>query len=260
MPTQAETMRLYRNNGPNGFQDVTRETGLSRVVPSMGANFGDLDNDGYLDIYLGTGAPSYAALMPNFMFRNREGKQFVDVTSATGTGHLQKGHGIALGDINNDGNQDIYINIGGFVPGDAYNKALFANPGHGNNWIAIKLRGKKTNRQAIGAKIKLTLVESGRQKSLRYREVSSGGSFGSSPLAQVIGLGKSRRIESIEVRWPVSNTSQRFENVAVNQFIEIEELAVDYQRRDLPSFSLSSKRDLEGGKILNKRQTTKKRR
>ena len=51
----------------------------------MGANFGDLDNDGFLDFYLGTGAPSYAALMPNVMFRSREGRAFVDVTTATGT-------------------------------------------------------------------------------------------------------------------------------------------------------------------------------
>jgi ASPIC and UnbV/FG-GAP-like repeat len=184
--------------------------------------------------------------MPKFMFRNNGGKQFVDVTAATGTGHLQKGHGVAFGDINNDGNQDIYINIGGFVPGDAYNKALFSNPGHSNNWIGIKLRGVKTNRQAIGAKIKLTLVDSAGRNSLRYREVNSGGSFGSSPLAQVIGLGKAKQIETIEVQWPVSNTVQRFQKVGVNQFIEIEELAADYQPRNLRSFFLSSEQDLKG--------------
>ncbi|HWP45503.1 MAG TPA: FG-GAP-like repeat-containing protein, partial [Blastocatellia bacterium] len=113
LPPQAESMRLYRNAGNGAFQDVTKLAGLDRVVPSMGANFGDLDNDGYLDFYLGTGSPSYAALMPNFMFRNHEGKHFVDVTSSTGTGHLQKGHGIAFSDIDNDGDQDVFINIGG---------------------------------------------------------------------------------------------------------------------------------------------------
>src|SRR6266542_2569672 len=98
LPPQAETMKLYRNDAKGGFQDVTNEVGLNRVVPTMGANFGDLDNDGFLDIYLGTGAPSYAALMPNFAFRNQAGKRFADVTAATGTGHLQKGHGVAFGD------------------------------------------------------------------------------------------------------------------------------------------------------------------
>src|SRR5215831_15764379 len=54
-----------------------------------------------------TGAPSYAALLPNFAFRNQAGKKFADVTAATGTGHLQKGHGVAFGDIDNDGDEDI---------------------------------------------------------------------------------------------------------------------------------------------------------
>jgi FG-GAP-like repeat/ASPIC and UnbV len=246
MAPQAETMKLYRNTGQRGFQDATKETGLNRVVPTMGANFGDLDNDGFLDFHLGTGAPSYAALMPNFMFRNRGGKNFIDVTAATGTGHLQKGHGVSFGDINNDGYEDIYVNIGGFVPGDSYNKALFANPGQRghtghNNWISIKLEGVKTNRQGIGAKIKLTLVDPMGQRSLRYREVSAGGSFGSSSLIQEIGLGRAKQIDTLEIWWPVSNTRQTFKTVGANQFIEIKESAPDYQRRSLRSYSLFTK-------------------
>lgn len=247
MTPQAETMKLYRNTGQSGFQDVTSETGLNRVVPTMGANFGDLDNDGFLDFYLGTGAPSYAALMPNFMFRNREGKNFIDVTAATGTGHLQKGHGVAFGDINNDGYEDIYVNIGGFVPGDSYNKALFANPGqtgqpgHNNNWISIKLEGVKTNRQGMGAKIKLTLIDPAGQRSLRYREVSAGGSFGASSLIQEIGIGRAKQIDTLEIWWPASNTRQTFKTVGANQFIEIKELAPDYRRRSLRSYSLFTK-------------------
>ncbi len=57
LPPRAETFRLYRNNRRGGFEDVTAAAGLARVAPSMGANFGDLDNDGFLDIYLGTSAP-----------------------------------------------------------------------------------------------------------------------------------------------------------------------------------------------------------
>ena len=74
----------------------------------MGANFGDLDNDGFLDVYLGTGTPSLAALMPNFMLKNDAGRRFPDVTEATGTGHLQKGHGVAFADFDNDGDQECY--------------------------------------------------------------------------------------------------------------------------------------------------------
>src|SRR5207245_2895048 len=116
-----------------------KEVGLDRVVMAMGVNFGDVDNDGYPDFYLGTGAPSYAALVPNVMYRNQEGKRFVDITSSSGTGHLQKGHGVAFGDINNDGDQDIFLHVGGAVPGDAYGNVLFRNPGHKNHWISLKL-------------------------------------------------------------------------------------------------------------------------
>src|SRR5262249_62111958 len=155
---------------------------------------------------LGTGAPSYAALLPNFAFRNQAGKKFADVTAATGTGHLQKGHGVAFGDIDNDGDEDIYVNVGGFVPGDYYNKALFANPGGVNNWISIKLTGAKSNRAAIGAKIKLTLTGANGQKTLRYREVSSGGSFGASSLQQEIGVGRAQPIDTLEICRPAPTT------------------------------------------------------
>lgn len=242
MPAQAETMKLYRNTGKGAFQDVTKAVGLDRVIPSMGANFGDLDNDGYLDFYLGTGSPSYASLVPNFMFRNHEGKYFTDITTSTGTGHLQKGHGISFSDINNDGNQDVFINIGGAAPGDKYNRALFANPGHENNWLAVKLTGVKTNRAAIGAKIKLVIEDETGKTALRYREVTSGGSFGSSSLAQSIGLGKAAKVRSLEIFWPTSNTRQVMRDVDVNQFIEVKEFEKDYVKRQLRSFALGAGR------------------
>jgi len=223
LPPQLETMKLFRNVGKGAFADVTKEVGLDRAVAPMGVNFGDLDNDGHLDFYLGTGNPSYSAVMPNLMFRNHDGKYFVDVTTSTGTGQLQKGHGIAFADIDNDGDEDLYSNVGGAIPGDKYNKQLFQNPGHGNSWIAIKLVGTKANRAAIGAKIKITLVGPSGARSIRYREVSSGGSFGASPLMQHIGLGKATKIASIEVVWPGSGTRQVFENVAANRFVELKE-------------------------------------
>jgi hypothetical protein len=219
LPPQAETMKLYRNNGKGGFEDVTAAVKLDRVVPSMGANFGDIDNDGFLDFYLGTGAPSYAALMPNMLFRNHDGKYFVDVTTATGTGHLQKGHGVAFADLDGDGQVDIFENIGGFVPGDSYYRVLFKNPGHDGNWIRVKLVGVKTNRAAIGAKIKVT-VDDG---SIRYREVTTGGSFGASPFAQHIGLGKGRTVKTLEIWWPTSNTRQTVSDVPVNKEIVVKE-------------------------------------
>ena len=231
LPRQGDSMKLYRNMGKGTFSDVTHETGLDRSVAAMGANFGDVDNDGFLDFYLGTGAPTYTALMPNLLFRNHDGKHFVEISSSSGTGHLQKGHGISFADLDNDGDEDIFENLGGAVPGDKYNSVLFANPGHANNWISIKVVGVKSNRAAIGAKIRLTLNGPGAGRAIRYREVSSGGSFGASPMMQHIGIGKATRIASIEVIWPASRTRQEFINVLPNQFIEIKELEKTYTKR-----------------------------
>src|SRR5208283_2972325 len=102
------------------FRDVTAQVGLDKVFMPMGANFGDIDNDGYLDIYLGTGSPSYSSLAPNVLLRNKDGKAFVDVTASSGTGELHKGHGVAFADLDNDGDEDNLTSIGGATPGDSH--------------------------------------------------------------------------------------------------------------------------------------------
>src|SRR4029077_18007143 len=90
LPTDAERPRLYHNNHDGTFRDVTAQMGLSHVLVAMGANFGDLDNDGFLDFYLGTGNPDLDTIIPNRMFRNDEGLRFQDVTSAGGSGTFRK--------------------------------------------------------------------------------------------------------------------------------------------------------------------------
>ena len=138
-----------------GFEDVTKEAGLDMVFATMGSNFGDFDNDGFLDMYLGTGDPNLATLVPNRMFKNIDGRRFAEITASSDTGNLQKGHGVACGDWDRDGNVDIFIQMGGAVNGDKYHNILFQNPGHENHWLTVKLVGKKTNRAAIGARIKV---------------------------------------------------------------------------------------------------------
>ena len=141
LPFSAERPRLYRNNHDGTFTDVSRQVGLNHPLFVMASNFGDLDNDGWPDMYLGTGGPMFQALMPNRMFRNSEGKSFQDVTIAGGFGDLQKGHGIAFGDLDNDGDQDILAVFGGVYPGDLHQRVLFENPDTGAtgsvlNWKA----------------------------------------------------------------------------------------------------------------------------
>lgn len=238
LPHNATTLKLYKNLGNGKFRDVTAETGLDKVFMPMGANFGDIDNDGYLDIYLGTGNPSYASLLPNVMLRNHDGKYFVDVTTSSGTGELHKGHGVAFADLGNNGNEDLVTEIGGATIGDSHALRVFKNPGHDNDWITLKLVGVKTNRVAIGARIKVTVQNQRQQVRSIYRTVGSGGSFGASPLQQHIGLGKDAKILSIEIDWPVSKTQQVFQNVDKNQFLEIHELAENYVKLNRKTFRL----------------------
>jgi hypothetical protein len=238
LPHNATTLKLYKNLGNGTFRDVTREVGLEKVFMPMGANFGDIDNDGFLDIFLGTGNPSYVSLKPSVLLRNKDGKFFVDVTTSSGTGDWHKGHGVAFADLDNHGDEDIIFEVGGATPGDSHALRVFENPGHGNDWISLKLIGVKTNRAAIGARIKLTVENEGKGTRSIYRTVGSGGSFGASPLQQHVGLGKDARIVDLEIWWPTSNTRQHFHNLEKNQFLEIKEFAQDYAKLDRKPYRL----------------------
>ena len=214
---------LFRNNRDGTFTEVTNEVGLNKVVYSMGANFGDIDNDGYPDMYFGTGNPDFRSLVPNKLFKNIDGKRFADVTTSSRVGNLQKGHGVAFADLRNTGIQDIFVEMGGAYKGDSYNSSLYVNPGQSNNnWISLKLEGVKANRCAIGSHIKVTFTENGKKRSV-YKDVNSGGSFGSSPLRQEIGIGQAKWIDDIEIKWAGSQTVQHFKNLAPNQFLHITE-------------------------------------
>jgi FG-GAP-like repeat/ASPIC and UnbV len=228
LPNRGEKPRLYRNRGNGTFAEVSREMHVDKVLLTMGCNFGDLDNDGWLDFYVGTGNPDFRTLIPNRMFRNAGGKVFQDVTTSGGFGHLQKGHGVAFGDLDLDGDQDMFLKIGGAFTGDTFQSALFENPGHGNHWITLALVGTRTNRAAIGARIRVTVEQAGAVRDI-HASVTSGSSFGGSSLRQEIGLGSAERIRRIEIRWPGSAEVQAFDDVALDRMYVVREGRADLE-------------------------------
>lgn len=228
LPSTAETARLYRGLGAGRFEDVSERYGIARPSAPMGVNVGDLDGDGYLDFYLGTGYPDYQNLMPNVMFLNRQGAGFADVSTAGGFAHLQKGHGIAFADFDNDGDLDVYEQMGGAFPGDRARNVLYENPGFGNRWLAVKLTGVRSNRSAIGARIRAEFVDTGTRRAI-YRHVGSGGSFGANPLRQTLGLGQATIVDVLEIHWPATGLTQTFRDVPINRTIEVIEAESSYR-------------------------------
>ncbi|GAB4466050.1 MAG: hypothetical protein OHK0029_37130 [Armatimonadaceae bacterium] len=242
-PHNGETARLFRNRGDGTFADVTKAARLNRVLYGMGINFGDLDNDGWLDFYIGTGAPNLSAVIPNRMFRNADGKLFQDVTTAGNFGHLQKGHGIAFADLDNDGDQDIYESMGGAYEGDKARSVLFENPHTRikpqNRWLVLKLEGDSSCRDGRGTRIAVTVTDANGKPRTLHRTVGSGGTFGANPLRQEIGLGQATRIEKVEIVWSATGKKQTVTGLEPNQAYRIREGEVSAVPLNLPRFSLT---------------------
>ena len=240
LPHRGSEMRLYRNDGTGGFVEVAREAGLWKVHLTMGANYGDMDNDGFPDFLLATGYPSYESIGPNIAFHNNDGESFSDITFSAGLGHLGKGHGVAFGDLDRDGDQDIFEQTGGFYPADVSSNALYENPGHGNHWVSIRLEGVESNRAAVGTRIRLELeLENGTRRQV-YDHVSIGGTFGASPLKQEIGLGQARRIVSLELWWPTTDERQVFYDVPLDSHLKVREGEQAYEVLHLPPFKFQA--------------------
>jgi hypothetical protein len=238
-PFQTELHALYRGDGHGGFQDVAWDMNLRRPSSPMGCNFGDLDNDGYLDFYLGTGDPDYSTLTPNLMYRNRRGQGFADVTTAGGFGLLQKGHGVAFADVDHDGDQDIFEQMGGAYRGDRYYNSLYENPGFGNRWVAVRLVGVRSNRFGVGARLRLDIDDAGESRSI-YRHVTSGSSFGGNAYRLHVGLGQATSIRRLEVFWPTTGVTQTFENLPVGGLLSITEDQPEAVASELAPFKLGA--------------------
>jgi len=219
------SLKLYENNGEGLYRDNTQSLGLLKVHSTMGANFGDVNNDGYDDLYLGTGYPAIDSFVPNAFYFNKEGLSFVDKTHIYGLGHIQKGHGVAFADYDLDGDLDIFEQMGGFYLSDGFTNILYQNSNITNNWIGIKLIGDKSGKIALGAKLNLVC------DNKNYNNiVEPGGSFGSSSLIKVMGIQDCKNIDKLYITWPRDQSIQEINNIAVNQYILIKESELGYKK------------------------------
>jgi tetratricopeptide (TPR) repeat protein len=239
-PYNGETLKLYRNKHDGTFEDVTEQVGLDKVYMPMGANFGDVDNDGFLDVYLGSGNPNFTALVPYVLLRNKEGKSFVDITQSSGTGELHKGHAVVFADLTRQGNEDILTRVGGAIPPDEHNVRVFENPGTTNDWLNVRLVGVKTNRSGVGAEIHVTVQDGNAAPRSIYRTVGQTSSFGGNPMEQHIGLGANAHEISLDIWWPTTRTRQHFSGLAKDQYIEIKEFATSYTKLERHPFKLGN--------------------
>jgi hypothetical protein len=180
----------------------------------MSGSFGDVNNDGYIDLLLGNGSPRMERLEPFILLENDRGT-FHNTTFAAGLPFSGKSHGTNCADLFGDGRMSIIIAAGGAYPGDLLQTAVHCPKEWPGNYLNVRLTGTRTNRDGNGARITL---ECG--KTRQIREVTNGSSFGCLPLEQHFGLAKATQVDAIEIRWP-GGLVQRVENPPVNETIRV---------------------------------------
>jgi hypothetical protein len=216
---EMEASRLYENDGQGRFVDVAEKRGMRRPLMATGCNFGDVDADGRLDAYVATGAHDLAALFPNALLLG--GERFRDVTFAAGVGHLQKGNGVAFGDLDDDGDLDLVCQTGGFFQDDGFADVAFENPGHAHRWLTVDLVGVRDNRFGVGARIHAKVVDADGKERDVYATIGPGASLGCNPMRAFLGLGDAASVRWLDVRWPSDIKAQRVEAPSMDGRIRV---------------------------------------
>ena len=221
-----ETYALYENAGKGFFQYASESSGLANLTmqhSGMGLHFIDYDNDGWKDLLVSQGhvMDTVDLVNPNLHYREplllarNTGRGFVDVSAASGGIFREAwaGRGLAVGDINNDGRVDAVVSTS---EGPAH--VLLNETPTPNHWLILKLTGHRSNRDAIGAEVKVVTA-----RGAQYATVTTAGSYLSSSDKRVhFGLGSQTTANSIEIRWP-SGIKQTLQNVRADQILQIDE-------------------------------------
>ena len=221
-----QTANLYHNNGDGTFYDAVFQAGLGVNTKYLGWGVGlfDFDNDGWADIFMSNGHVfpevdtrrlHVAFKEKKILYRNIGGGRFVDVSSSSGPAVTQphSSRGTAFGDFDNDGDVDVAIINMNEPP------SLLRNDGRSrNSWLKIKCIGTKSNRSAIGTRVRIVTG-----KHSQINEVMSGSSFMSQNDFRLhFGLGQAKQVDSIDVRWPLGLV-ESFKNVDANQLLVFQE-------------------------------------
>src|SRR5262249_37275156 len=205
-------------NGDGTFRNISEESGITGWYGGMSSQVGDLDNDGFDEIMIGTGNPALDWTEPKPLFRNNGKGQFADIAQSAGLIHFGMLHGTALGDFDDSGNLSVFGSFGGFYWGTRESTKLYRNMGSGNSALEVRLIGTRPNRDAIGANV--SAVAGKRQI---HKWVNGGNGFGAANSKMVhLGLGSERKVDVLEVLWP-SGLRQSFRNVLGGQRVEIVE-------------------------------------
>lgn len=207
---------IYHNNRDGTFTMLDRDIGIDTSWGTMSGTFGDLNNDGNLDLILGNGSPRMERLVPMIVLEN-DGGRYHNRTFTSGLPLIGKSHGVNCADLFGDGRLEIIVAAGGAYPGDLMTSSVYRPTKLPGNYLNVRLAGTKSNRDAIGARISL-LAGGTRQ----MREIYGGSNVGCLPCEQHFGLGSLIKADAIEIRWP-SGLVQRVENPPINDTIRVVE-------------------------------------